>query len=323
MSGDASAMAAIDGSTGSWWHTNYVGGDTCSDKHWIAVDFGKEETFDHFLYTGRGAGSNGSIKDYILEIKNADGTYTAIKEGSFSADNAADKVTLDKEYKAYGFRLTAVSTHNGQNYAAAVELNIGLTQKKDAVNAPAITEGGGSQWKKGDLTFKTDAKDDTVLGIYVDDEEISADSYTVKNGVITLNEAYLKTLSKGNHTMTLVTRNGEATANFEVLSGSAVINPGDNKPGDNKPGDNKPGDNKPGNDNAGNTKPGNNGTDSTTGSSNGSGSHKGSGSSGKSNTQSTNAAATGDTAPIAVWAMLLLAAGCGCAVVYTKRKKNS
>lgn len=28
MSGDASAMAAIDGSTGSWWHTNYVGGDT-------------------------------------------------------------------------------------------------------------------------------------------------------------------------------------------------------------------------------------------------------------------------------------------------------
>ncbi len=157
----------------------------------------------------------------------------------------------------------------------------------------------------------------------MDDEEISKDSYTVKNGVITLTEAYLKTLSKGSHTMTLVTRNGEATADFEVLSGSAVINPGDNKPGDNKPGDNKPGDNKPGNDNTGNTKPGNNSTDSTTGSSNGSGSHKGSGSSGKSNTQSTNAAATGDTAPIAVWAMLLLAAGCGCAVVYTKRKKNS
>ena len=236
----------------------------------------------------------------------------------FSADNAADTVDLGKEYKGYGFRLTAVSTHNGQNFAAAVEMNIGLTKKSEQVTAPAITEGDGSQWKKGDLTFKTDAKDDTVLGIYVDDEEISVDSYTVKNGVITLNEAYLKTLSKGNHTMTLVTRYGEATANFEVLSGSAVINPGDNKPGDNKPGDNKPG-----NDNTGNTKPGNNSTDSTTGSSNGSGSHKGSGSSGKSNTQSTNAAATGDTAPIAVWAMLLLAAGCGCAVVYTKRKKNS
>lgn len=318
MSGDASAMAAIDGNTGSWWHTNYLGGDTCSGKHWIAVDFGKEETFDHFLYTGRGAGSNGSIKDYILEIKNADGTYTTIKEGSFSADNAADTVDLGKEYKGYGFRLTAVSTHNGQNFAAAVEMNIGLTKKSEQVTAPAITEGDGSQWKKGDLTFKTDAKDDTVLGIYVDDEEISKDSYTVKNGVITLTEAYLKTLSKGSHTMTLVTRNGEATADFEVLSGSAVINPGDNKPGDNKPGDNKPG-----NDNTGNTKPGNNSTDSTTGSSNGSGSHKGSGSSGKSNTQSTNAAATGDTAPIAVWAMLLLAAGCGCAVVYTKRKKNS
>lgn len=78
-----------------------------SDKHWIAVDFGKEETFDHFMYTGRGASSNGSIKDYILEIKNADGTYTTIKEGTFDADSAANSVALDKEYKAYGFRLTA------------------------------------------------------------------------------------------------------------------------------------------------------------------------------------------------------------------------
>lgn len=185
MSGDASAMAAIDGSTGSWWHTNYLGGDTCADKHWIAVDFGKEETFDHFMYTGRGAGSNGSIKDYILEMKNADGTYTTIKEGSFSADNAADTVDLGKEYKGYGFRLTAVSTQNGQNFAAAVEMNIGLTKKSEQVTAPNITEGDGSQWKKGDLTFKTDAKDDAILGVYVDDEEISADSYTVKNGVIT------------------------------------------------------------------------------------------------------------------------------------------
>ena len=82
-------------------------------------------------------------------------SYTTIKEGTFDADSAANSVALDKEYKAYGFRLTAVSTLNGNNFAAAVEMNVGLTQKKDVVNAPAITEGDGSQWKKGDLTFKT------------------------------------------------------------------------------------------------------------------------------------------------------------------------
>lgn len=56
--GDANAMAAIDGNKNSWWHTNYVGQDTCSEPHWIAVDFGGEETFDKFLYTGRGSSSN-------------------------------------------------------------------------------------------------------------------------------------------------------------------------------------------------------------------------------------------------------------------------
>lgn len=68
-------------------------------------------------------------------MKNADGTYTTIKEGSFSADNAADTVDLGKEYKGYGFRLTAVSTQNGQNFAAAVEMNIGLTKKSEQVTA--------------------------------------------------------------------------------------------------------------------------------------------------------------------------------------------
>lgn len=45
---------------------------------------------------------------------------------------------LGKEYKGYGFRLTAVSTHNGQNFAAAVEMNIGLTKKSEQITAPQL-----------------------------------------------------------------------------------------------------------------------------------------------------------------------------------------
>ncbi|MFR2445804.1 MAG: discoidin domain-containing protein, partial [Thomasclavelia spiroformis] len=122
--GDANAMAAIDGNKNSWWHTNYVGQDTCSEPHWIAVDFGGEETFDKFLYTGRGSSSNGSIKDYRLEIKDAQGNYTVIKEGTFSSESNENIVELDKDYTGYGIRLTALSTHNGQNFAAAVEIDV-------------------------------------------------------------------------------------------------------------------------------------------------------------------------------------------------------
>ena len=123
-SGDSDAMAAIDGNKNTHWHTNYRGQDTCTDPHWIAVDFNGEQTFDKFLYTGRGSGSNGSIKDYKLEIKNADGTYTVIKEGTFSSERADNIIELGQTYTAYGIRLTAVSTHNGQNYAAAVEIDV-------------------------------------------------------------------------------------------------------------------------------------------------------------------------------------------------------
>ena len=131
--GDANAMAAIDGNLNSWWHTNYHGLETCTGNHWIAVDFNGPETFDKFLYTGRGSTSNGSIKKYKLEIKDADGNYTVIKEGTFSSESKENVIQLDQMYTAYGIRLTAVSTQNGNNFAAAVEIDVA----KDDVVATA------------------------------------------------------------------------------------------------------------------------------------------------------------------------------------------
>ncbi len=125
MSGDASAMATIDGNNTSWWHTNYVGGDDHAyGTHWIEINFNREEAFDRFIYTGRGSGSNGSIKDYKLELLDKDGNVTETFTGAFSADNATSEVDLGEVKKAYGARLTALTTHNGKNFAAAVEINI-------------------------------------------------------------------------------------------------------------------------------------------------------------------------------------------------------
>lgn len=124
-SGDANAMAAIDGSTSSWWHTNYNGGDSHEyGTHWIKIDFGKEESFDRFIYTGRGATSNGSIKDYKLELLDKDGNVTETFTGEFSADTAPSEADLGEVKTAYGVRLTALTTHNEKNFAAAVEINV-------------------------------------------------------------------------------------------------------------------------------------------------------------------------------------------------------
>lgn len=125
-SGDANAMAALDGNLGSWWHTNYQGGDSHAlADHWIQVNFGKEETFDTFWYTGRGASTNGSIKDYILELLNEDGSVKETLTGTF--DNA-DKVAVrfGENKTAWGIRLKPVSTWNNANFAAAKELELSI-----------------------------------------------------------------------------------------------------------------------------------------------------------------------------------------------------
>lgn len=123
--GDANAAAAIDGNLASWWHSNYKGKDSHAvNQHWIQIDFHKEEAFDTFYYTGRGAATNGSIKDFILELLDQDGNIIESINGTF--DGSADRcaVSMNGEKHAWGVRLRVVNTHNGANYATAKEIEI-------------------------------------------------------------------------------------------------------------------------------------------------------------------------------------------------------
>ncbi len=129
--GDQGAAAAIDGDTSTRWHTNYSGNDSHSiADHWIQINFGKEESFDTFYYTGRGASINGSIKDYVLELLNEDVSVKETITGTFAADPVRCTVKLDGVKSAWGFKLKSVSTHNGRNFAAAVELEVSIKASK-------------------------------------------------------------------------------------------------------------------------------------------------------------------------------------------------
>lgn len=126
--GDGPASSAIDGKTTTWWHTNYSGSDTHAvDEHWIAINFGKTETFDTFIYTGRGSASNGSIKGYKLEAM-IDNQWTLISTGEFSAEKVST-VYLDAPVSTDQIRLWSVTTQNGKNYAAAVEIEVGIKDR--------------------------------------------------------------------------------------------------------------------------------------------------------------------------------------------------
>lgn len=73
---------------------------------------------------------------------------------------------------------------------------------------------------ENEITFKIDAEYSLFKDggkVYIDDKEIT--DYTSKDGstIITLGSDYLKTLSKGNHTIRVTFNDGKyAQANFQV-----------------------------------------------------------------------------------------------------------
>lgn len=121
-SGDGQASTAIDGNESSWWHTNYVGGDSHEGNHWIQVDFGDETSFDTINILSRGKNSNGTIKDYKLDVK-VNGQWKEIKTGTFES-GINDSIIFEEAITASAIRITALSTFNGKDFAAIKEITL-------------------------------------------------------------------------------------------------------------------------------------------------------------------------------------------------------
>ena len=99
---------------------------------------------------------------------------------------------------------------------------------------PSVISGAGAAYQKGSasgLTFKTDDEKDNLLRVLVDGQVISPDKYTVSGEplTITLHAAYLDTLSAGEHTIEIVTTNGNAVAKFRIKNNSSDSSADDNE----------------------------------------------------------------------------------------------
>ncbi len=68
------------------------------------------------------------------------------------------------------------------------------------------------------------------FGIEVDGEEIASSYYTTEPGstIITLKQSFLKRLSTGEHTITVLYEDGAASGTFKILAESTVPATGDN-----------------------------------------------------------------------------------------------
>lgn len=101
---------------------------------------------------------------------------------------------------------------------------------------PTIIEGAGSSYTQGSgdtIYFRSNDAFANFQKVMVDNADLSADCYTATEGsiIITLKPEYLSTLAAGAHSISIVSANGVATANFEVQEAdTTAVSP---KTGDN------------------------------------------------------------------------------------------
>lgn len=178
-----------------------------------------------------------AIEDAIkaLEYKGAD--YSKVDEAIAKA-NALKK----EDYKDFSKVEAAVkAVIRGKNITEQTEVDAMARAITDALDLlelnppvkPVIIDGANQTIKQGEsATFRSSADFIDFLKVLVDGKEISVDNYTVKEGstIVTLKAEYLKSLSVGKHTLSIVSKSGSADTEFTV---EAVTEP--DKPGTDNP----------------------------------------------------------------------------------------
>ena len=140
-----------------------------------------------------------------------DGTTARIKNGAAASSYTATTVTFPLTLDVSG------------NTAEAFELLIEYKEAQEPVQPPVIIAGANGSWQKSGtdgLSFTSNAAFADFIKVQVDGKDLDASNYTVKEGstIVTLNAAYLNTLSVGKHTLSIVSANGTATTEFTITA---------------------------------------------------------------------------------------------------------
>ncbi len=144
------AANAIDGDTGTVWHTDWYAGDN-HDTHWIQFTLSSEYLVDGLNYLPRQSGTNGIITEYKI-LTSADGeTWTEVASGEWAGDSSEKTVKFDPVQTKYiRLKAEAAITDQAIQFASAAEIRLTGVKAPDcehvykdvAAKAPTCTEEG-------------------------------------------------------------------------------------------------------------------------------------------------------------------------------------
>ena len=180
------ASKAIDGSTGTHWHSSWaIGHPTVADGLYITMDLGQEvSNLSQLTYTPRqDKDSNGIYTEYEISVSTDGSEYTKVAEGTWAADKDVKTATFPETAARY-VRLTAVHTMGNSDseadqYACAAELALGAVGDwdRDAEKAALSEALAAAQEYLDSENGKTETELARLNGMIEDAEKIAADGY--------------------------------------------------------------------------------------------------------------------------------------------------
>ena len=119
------ADLAIDDNPATWWHTHYGSAGDGVLPQSLTIEFDREYVIDRYAYLSRGAGGNGSVKGYELQISLDGETWYPVSEGELK-DTSNEQVITFAPVNAKYVRLVVNSSYGSQPnmFASAAEINI-------------------------------------------------------------------------------------------------------------------------------------------------------------------------------------------------------
>ena len=161
--------------------------------------------------------------EFTFDGKAVEPQVTVTVDGKVLTADTDYTLTFENNDKP-GDAYAVVTAKEGSGYTGTVRVKFAI---KEAPKAPeyTITKGNAAKWNLKStktLSFTADGDFDKFVGVSVDGKRISDSNYSAKKGstVITLKSAYLNTLKKGEHTITIHFEDGKAEGSFTILDAS-------------------------------------------------------------------------------------------------------
>lgn len=136
---NGAATNAIDGNTGTYWHTKWSGG-VDPMPHELQIDLGSTYSVSKFKYLPRqDGGVNGRVAQYEIYVSTSAGNWgSAVKTGTFANDATEKTVTFTAKTGRY-VRFKILSEVNGNAFASAAEVKVGGCTPVTCPNPQDIT----------------------------------------------------------------------------------------------------------------------------------------------------------------------------------------